>query len=375
MEKIDFCFVIGSVPLFRPTGGDDVIFNLIRRLKDDGYRVNILVIENLSKWIKNYFNSNKVEIYDISLSKKLYFFLQRNYSIRYLFPLIRKLKGADYDFSFLKNVKIILIKDVDRLRILSLNRIFATWWATAFYVADDRVKAQNKYYLIQNNEDDRSFSGKASSYARDSYSLHNLRKIVINGEMEKRFIRDNPLKFNVGIDYDLWHYIGKKENIILFPLRSEEYKGTKYMLEAARILMEKTPEYQLISFGNLSPSKVPDYIEHHYKIKNTELVKLYKNSKIFILPSIVEGFSLAGLQAMASNCGIVSTDSIGIREFMRNNQNAVIVQTRSAEEIVTGVLKLIKSPDFLIELLENAQETVKRYTYDNMYNQFIKLFS
>jgi len=375
MIKYDFCFVIGTLPLYRPTGGDDIIFQLAKRLKNKGFSVCILVIKNSPKWIQNYLNLKNIDIYNPSFFKRIYYHFQGRYIYRYVFPIIRKIKRNDYDFSFFNYIPLIIVKDFIDIKDIYIDNIIASWWATAYFVADDRIKARNKYYLIQNTEDDPSFSGDASNYAKNSYNLKNLRKIVINHDLEKRFAGDEPLRFSIGIDYDLWHYNGDKENMILFPLRTEEYKGAKYMLEAADILHKKLPAYKLVAFGNMEISKVPRYIDYYYRINNNELIKLYHRSKIFILPSIVEGFSLTALQAMASNCGIVSTDSIGIREFMINCENAIIVNPKNPDELVNGVLKLINQPELLEKIIKNSQITVEKYSYENMYKQFITLIN
>ncbi|MEM3830339.1 MAG: hypothetical protein QXP36_14165, partial [Conexivisphaerales archaeon] len=180
MEKFDFVFVIGTFPIYYPSGGDHIVFKLCEKLYEKGFRVGVFVMKPPHKWLVNLGISNQYT----TIKLKLYALLENRLTQKYLFPILRYLKKVDYDYSFLRYTKFYFLSQPEG-RFLVQNLI-ATWWGTAYFVADSSFNAENRYYLIQNEEDDPTFSGSDHEYASKSYELP-LKKIVINEAQAKRF--------------------------------------------------------------------------------------------------------------------------------------------------------------------------------------------
>ena len=56
-----------------------------------------------------------------------------------------------------------------------------------------------------------------------------------------------------------------------------------------------------------------------------ELAELYSSADIFAFPSHIEGFGLPPLEAMACNTPVVTTDCLGVRDYVDNGKNAIMV--------------------------------------------------
>ncbi len=375
-NNYDFAFVLGGLPTSYPSGGEDIIFQLCCRLKSQGYNVALIIIKNA----RNY-------LYEIKKDPKLFLFNKRRRiiirKIEYTstfnkiggWNILQRINNAGYDFSILKNIKTYFFKTPDEMKI-SIKRIIATSWVTADFTSEyvNNHSSTVGYYLVQNREDDPAFSGELSRYAANTYNLNNLRKIVISKDTYKTFENENPLFFNVGIDYQLFVYKPNlKENLIMFPLRKNESKGAKYVLEAAENLHKKVPNWKFLAFGDY-PFQVPDYIEFHRNSKKQDILNLYSRSKIFILPSLVEGFPLTVLEAMSSGCAVVSTLCGGVDEYGVNDKNLLFVPIKNSMDIEKAVLTLIENGQLLEKLSRNARITVEKYSYDSMYKQFTSLF-
>ena len=102
---------------------------------------------------------------------------------------------------------------------------------------------------------------------------------------------------------------------------------------------------------------------------------MYAKSKIFILPSLVEGFSLTVLEAMASGCAVISTNCGGTDEYIVDEENALFVPIKDSISIEKKVLALSSDENLINKLAKNGQITAKKYSYDNMYKQFINLLN
>ena len=375
-KPYDFVFVMSRFPYtLYPSGGENIIFQLCSRLKLDGYKVGIIVIKDHSRYL--YSIKKDPKILSVSFSKhpqirKLIFNTTFNKLFR---AILRKANKIDYNFKILKGVDINFIEKPNEIKF-KIKRIIATAWGTADFTSEyvNSNSSTTGYYFIQNSEDEPSYSGELNKHATETYNLKNLKKIVINKGLYKRFEGDNPLLFNVGIDYNEFYYDGPKKNIIMFPLRIGESKGAVYILNAISRLYAEVKDYQFIAFGDYPPDKVPKYIEFHHKATTSNLKKMFSESKIFVLPSLVEGFSLTVLEAMAAKCAVISTDCGGTNEYIIDKENALLTPIKDSISLEKSILKLSKNEELTKKLAENGQITVKNYSYDNMYIQFIKLF-
>ena len=372
----DFAFVLGGLPYISyPTGGDNVVFQLCKGLKSNGYSVGLIVIKNPLSYLsgKNFDKKLKVDGLKDSMLRKILF---NRVSYKVGSRILLKRVGVDYDFSILDGIDIFFFRSPNKIKKIGIKRIIATHWSTAKFTSDyvnENIDVEG-YYLAQHSEDDISFSGKFHKYAADTYNLKNLRKIVTNKGMLKRFEIDYPLLFNVGIDsIFLNKTMNDKENIILFPLRNGEHKGANYMLESVEELHNTLHEWKFSAFGNYN-DPIPQYIDFHHRAKTSDLVTLYAKSKIFVLPSLVEGFSLVVLEAMKSGCAVVSTNCGGVDEYGIEGENILFVPIKDSKSITKAVLNLIKDEQLLNGLSDKGAITAEKYSYYNMCKEFISLF-
>ena len=371
-KEYDFVFVLAGIPVVSyPSGGENIIYQLASRLHASGYKVSFIVIKNAEKYLYQIKGDKKI----IESRKKVRSLLFNSLFYNLNGPkIIRKMKHIDYDFNILNGIDFYFFDKPENVK-LKIKRIIATAWITADFTSN-YVKINKDaigYYLVMHSEDDISFSGNLSIYASQTYDLSSLKKIVINQLEYKRFKNEKPLFFHVGFNYDKFYYNGEKSNSILFPLRRSESKGSKYMMEAAEILHDKLPNWNLIAFGDVN-SGLPNFIEFYYRVSTSNLKKLYASSKIFVLPSLVEGFSLSVLEAMSSGCAVVSTECRGVDEYMINNKNGLLVPIKDSTAIANAVIKLANDKNLFNTIVSEGQATAKNYTYDNMYKEFENFF-
>ena len=128
-----------------------------------------------------------------------------------------------------------------------------------------------------------------------------------------------------------------------------------------------------MAFGDVSSSLVPPYVRYFGVVSGTRLSYLYNEATVFILPSLVEGFGLTALEAMACGSVVVSTDNEGVREFIKNGINGIIVKEFDPEKIVSTVIDILKSDNKRIKIANNGVSTALKYTTDSMVESFLKL--
>ena len=341
----DIVFVLPPPTVSYPPGGYDIVYRLAQALNKENIRTSIIFLSKPEIYIENYImtgnvkNSIKLNIFNLSFNgKRINFF----YDLR-LYKLLR----IDYDYSILDNVDLYLYETIEDVKIQT-NAIVATAWQTAYFVREYIKLHKNKsFYLVQNSEDDFSFSGKNSDNAKLTYDFP-FKKIVINNNLLERFLSDEPLFFHVGIDTQFFKKLTETNDreCIIFPLRKNESKGSKYAIECIRkLLPNNNTSAKIIAYGDYREDEIPidiqGQIKYYYRPSREILLNLYNQSMIFVLPSIVEGMSLPPLEAMACGCAVVVTDNGGINEYINDGLNGIVCPIKDSDCLYEKIILLI----------------------------------
>ena len=121
-----------------------------------------------------------------------------------------------------------------------------------------------------------------------------------------------------------------QKNIVLCAGRVRKAKGQLVLLEAAKILQKHT-NWALAIVGKLEkPSfleKLKEITKKHsiedqvYFIKETsDIISYYQASKIVVVPSFSEGFSLVTAEAMSCECSVIATKNVGVHSSLITNK-------------------------------------------------------
>lgn len=378
MSKIhtnyDFVFVLPGFSL-TPAGGYMVIFELAVDLQRKGYAVLIIFLRRL--YYNLYAITQERAFLDTYrpfglihrvLSKVTLLITPKNF---HFFLDIAKKLGFNVNenaFTFLKDFRFVIKDNIPKH--LDTKRLIATAWGTAYFVNKYSQKTI-KYYLVQNSEDDVSFSGSLSKFATRTYSFP-LKKIVINRVTQNRFVQDNPIKITVASHVNAELRIDPKDRMgcIAIQLRNGEDKGAEYAIGAIKIIHDRHKEIRIESYGNYKGA-IPDFVVHHGFMPEEDYINMFNRSTIFILPSIVEGFSTPVLESMTCGSVPVATKCGGPEEMIENNVNGILVPIKSPNAIAEAVGYLLSNNETRISMAHNAIDTSKRYTREAMYQSFI----
>ena len=371
-NSLDFLFVTSGLPLY-PRGGQIALSQLTRRLVRNNYRVGILYLKDIYGYLQD--ATGDPSIADFMKSRpRTYRPFERFINSRtgyFFLPFVRRLSGIEFRES-LRGVSLYYTgRDIENVEV---KRMIATAWQAAYFVNSYRRKTK-KYYLVQHEEDDPSFSGSLSPLATNSYSF-NLQKIVLNDRVYERFLQDSPIKIHIaGFEKSQFHVIVPVEKrdgkTILVPVRRFEDKGARYAIEAMDMIHRERPDIRIISFGNYPSNLVPEFIDHRGIVSHDTLLELYNSASIFVFPSVIEGFGLPGVEAMASGCAVVTTDNGGVREYVKEDETGMIVPIRDPAALKNAVISLVDDQEKRIKLASNGLLMAREFTFENMYLEFV----
>ena len=92
------------------------------------------------------------------------------------------------------------------------------------------------------------------------------------------------------------------------------------------------------------------------------LAQFYKNALLFVLPSLYEGFGMPILESFACECPLACSNTSSMAEIA--GDAALYFDPHSEESILATIRRLIANNALRINLLENARERLKYFSWD-----------
>lgn len=146
-------------------------------------------------------------------------------------------------------------------------------------------------------------------------------------------------------DFDKVKVKKEKPYKILFVGRNDPVKGLVYLEKAMKIVKQKFPNARLkIITGGLSEN---------------ELIKEYKSSHLFVLPSLSEGQPITLFEAWAAKLPAVVTAVGDNKKMVKNGYNGYLTDKGNIKELAKAIIKVLKDKNNQL-LGENGYKLVKR---------------
>jgi len=96
---------------------------------------------------------------------------------------------------------------------------------------------------------------------------------------------------------------------------------------------------------------------------------------IIVIPSLLEGFPMITLEAMAMEKPIVTTSIDGIMEQIRDGREGLLIAPKSPPALAQAVKRLVDDPDYARSLGINARAKVVRdFSVRKMIAETIKVY-
>jgi glycosyltransferase involved in cell wall biosynthesis len=158
---------------------------------------------------------------------------------------------------------------------------------------------------------------------------------------------------------------------ILFLGDMRPRKGLYDFLRAAAQVYEQLPDIRLVIVSKEDcqiTSLVP--FEYIYRPPRDELARLYAGCDLFVSASWWESFGLPPLEAMACGAPVVMTDSRGVREYARHEENCLMTPPRNPPALAEAMARVLRDSTLAEHLRLNGPPTAARFTWDAAVDRF-----
>ncbi|OQX26334.1 MAG: hypothetical protein BWK80_10970 [Desulfobacteraceae bacterium IS3] len=184
------------------------------------------------------------------------------------------------------------------------------------------------------------------------------------------------LKYSViynGVDTDFFQPLSLAKNTnlpvrILTVGRLLECKGIQYLLEAVSELRKKSNIHLFIAGTGYFEEKLKkktallnlhDSVTFLGSVSHDDLLRLYNEADIFVLPSYGDSFGQVFTEAMACGLPVVAARSGGVQEFVAEGVNGLFVPPKNVESLAAVIDRLVLSPELRVKIGRNNVWKVK----------------
>lgn len=227
-------------------------------------------------------------------------------------------------------------------------------------------KCQNLKSLFPLKEDKCNSLWNLKKYIFDNIDIN----IVVSTPWMKNLVEESPItknqkKINLipfGINWKKFNSITKEEarkhynfddnEIVLFLRAQDEFKGTKYILEALKNLQTE----KKITVLTCSNKGMFEEVKDKYKIidlgdiKDNEMIMAMNACDIFLMPSLGESFGMMAIEAMACSKPVIVFNNSALPSVTHAPKIGYLVKNKDAKDLEKAIKYLV----------ENKKEREKR---------------
>jgi len=142
-------------------------------------------------------------------------------------------------------------------------------------------------------------------------------------------------------------------------------KGRTTGIAALVAAKQRVPELRAVLFGVRERPDLPDWIDYVENPPQRQLVEeIYNGSRIFLLPSEIEGFGLGAVEAMACGCALVSTDNGGSQDYAFHGDTALVSPPGDADALADSIVELLEHDDRRVALAQRGLAFVEHFDWE-----------
>lgn len=196
----------------------------------------------------------------------------------------------------------------------------------------------------------------------------------------------NEFEFEKDFDNNLINKYGLRDKFIISYIgRIQGYKGLDQVIKVIHGLKKVNDKIIFLCMGKDAgfESKLKILVKNLNLEKNvffigrvTEREKrvFLRASKIFVLPSKIEGFGIVLLEAMAQKVPIISTKTEGGKFLIKEGKNGFLYEFGNLKKLRGLLEKLIKSKKLREKLGVNGNKFSKRFLWPEIINNLEKIY-
>lgn len=167
------------------------------------------------------------------------------------------------------------------------------------------------------------------------------------------------------------------KKFIMYVGQQSDYKNIKRLGDAHQELLKNHPDLGLVLVGRKNASALKNeayFKEKGYKnihftgfAPDDQLNWLFKNCTAYVFPSLMEGFGLPALEAMAHGAPVVSSNATCLPEVY--GDSVIYFDPTDISAIANAITQVLDNPELRDELVQKSKQKVGEYSWERMATQ------
>jgi glycosyltransferase involved in cell wall biosynthesis len=367
-------------------GGEGIYtYGLAKALSDLGHNVDVITTE-----LKDKRKSSDFNIIYVPITKKpglkLFSF---NINIKKKIEEIARNKKIDVlhhtnDYYFINDVNLPLISTIHH-PYKAERKVFKANSNLFGYLCYLRKR---KIYFLERMEK-KSCEKADKIIAVSRYTSYNIIKEYSIQDTKIKIIPNavDINRFNPEID---GHKIRERFNIqseplVLFVGRLDINKGILYLIDAFSKIIMQIPDAKLVIVGEgplknsilsrVNKLNLRKSVTLVGRVDEEDLPKVYAASDLVVLPSLMEGFGIVLLEAMASGRPCVVTRVGGTEEAIIDGENGFFVPSADPYSLSRAIYTLLTNDDLAKDFGRAGRKRVeKNFTWDTIAKETVDVY-
>lgn len=216
----------------------------------------------------------------------------------------------------------------------------------------DKVKNINIVYLSKFNEYPQLSEDEIMA-VKEKYGIkHDYILCANNAQLHK----------NLGQALSGYYYVKQKYPEIKFIITGYQTDGIRLTCDSPYYCnqADETSDYDIKSLGELPEN---------------EFAAILQGAKIIINPSLCEAGNGSGLDAWTCGIPVAMSDIPAFKNQMKHlGVKAELFNPRNSKDIGKAMIKLLENPDIANENAKLSKAALDNYTWDNVAEQYLKIF-
>jgi len=160
-------------------------------------------------------------------------------------------------------------------------------------------------------------------------------------------------------------------------------KGFEYLIEAIPKILEPIPDVKFMIVGD-GPLNIPlETMSRKLKVTDSVIFAGFRSDireilaaiDILVIPSLLEGFPMVTLEAMAMAKPIIATRIDGVIEQITDGENGILVPPKDHEALTESILRLIHDKELSERLGRLARKKVEQeFSVEKMVAETEKIY-
>lgn len=197
-------------------------------------------------------------------------------------------------------------------------------------------------------------------YDIERYGIDNADKIITVSNLTKKIVieRYGAAEHKVQTVYNAVepvkisrprYYKTVDDKIVTFLGRITFQKGPEYFIEAARMVLERTPNVRFVMAGSgdmlrkmirhAAALKITDRFHFTNFLRGDEVNRMFEISDVYVMPSVSEPFGISPLEAMRSNVPVIISKQSGVAEILHHALKVDFWDTHAIADAIYGLIK------------------------------------